>query len=323
MSLQLHVRARDLTWVVAVGAGLWGTDAWFRKGLAQETAAPTLVFAEHLMLVILTLPFLPRAIRAFRRIPGTAKLAVVLIGVGASAVATTLFTLGFQRAAAHYDYVTPVVVQHLQPVFAIVGAVVLLHERLRPRFALFVVPALIGVWLLAFSNPLHVTVDNIVVVLFSLGAAALWALGTVLGRYVAPSIQPVELTTLRFAFGLPTAAVIVALNHDSFWVPDLSSSFSVLGLVLVPSLLALVIYYLGLQRTAASRATLAELAYPLVGALVGLTIGNPLTGTQWAGLAVLAASVTLLSWHEARARTQAVVPSASVGLNRQECAPVG
>jgi drug/metabolite transporter, DME family len=188
---------------------------------------------------------------------------------------------------------------------------------------LFVVPALFGVWLLAFSDPWHVTMDNLAVVLFSLGAAALWALGTVLGRYVAPSIQPVELTTLRFAFGLPAAAIIVVLNGNSFWVPDLSSSFAVLWLVLVPSLLALVVYYIGLQRTAASRATLAELAYPLVGALVGLTIGSSLTGTQWAGLALLAASVTFLSWHEAKARTQAVLVDATAGFGRSECAPVG
>jgi drug/metabolite transporter, DME family len=312
--------ARDLTWLVAVGAGLWGTDAWFRKGLAGETSAPTLVFAEHLMLVVLTLPFLPRALRTFRGIPGTAKLAVVVIGVGASAIATALFTLGFQRAAVHNDFVTPILVQQLQPVFAIGGAVLLLRERLRPRFALFVLPALAGVWLVAFRNPFHVGIDNVVVVAFSLGAAALWALGTVLGRFVAPSVPPVELTTLRFLFGLPAAAVIVAMNGAAFWVPDLSSSFAVLGLVLVPSLLALFLYYQGLRRTAASRATLAELAYPLIGALVGLTIGKSLTVSQLVGLVVLAASVTLLSWHEARARTQAVV--ARPGPTRERT-PVG
>ena len=309
MSIRWSSGARDLTWLVALGAGLWGTDAWFRKALAQETAAPTLVFAEHLILVILTLPFLPRALRAFGRSTVSAKAAVVAIGVGASAVATTLFTLGFQRAIAHGDFVTPVVVQHVQPLFAILGAVVLLRERLRPVFAVFIVPALIGVWLLAFPDPFHVSMDGLSVVFFSLGAAALWASGTVLGRYVAPSISPVELTTLRFAFGLPAAGVIVLLTGSPVWVPDVPSSVAVLGLALVPSLLALVIYYFGLRRTAAARATLAELAYPLIGALVGVTIGTPLQVSQWVGLAVLAASVTALSWHEARARTQAVLPA--------------
>ncbi len=322
MSFPSPLRARDLTWLVALGAGLWGTDAWFRKGLASETAAPTLVFAEHLMLVVLTLPFLARALRSFRRASVSARMAVVAIGVGASALATTLFTLAFQRAIARHDFITPVVVQHLQPLFAIFGAVVVLRERLRPRFVLFVLPALVGVWLLAFPRPFDVTLAGLSVVLLALGAAALWAAGTVLGRYVAPTIPPIELTTLRFLFGLPAALVIVAFTGSPVWVPDVGSTVAVLGLVLVPSLLALVVYYLGLRRTAASRATLAELAYPLVGALVGITLGSSLGATQWVGLAVLATSVTVLSLHEARSRVQAVsAPAVPRRLRSKECSP--
>jgi drug/metabolite transporter (DMT)-like permease len=149
---------------------------------------------------------------------------------------------------------------------------------------------------------------QLVVVLLALAAAALWAGGTVLGRMVSASVDPVELTTLRFAIGLPTSALIVAIAGDTFWVPDLKSSGAVLALVLIPSLLALVIYYIGLRRTAASRATLAELAFPVVGAVVGVLLGHGLTASQWVGVAVVAASVTALSWHEARSRIQAVVP---------------
>lgn len=302
-------RARDLTWLVALGAALWGTDGLFRRTLATEVSAPTLVFAEHLVLVILLAPFLPRAIRAFRAADPRSRAAVVAIGVGASAVATTLFTLAFTIAVRHNDFVTPVVVQHLQPLFAIGGAVLLLGERIRSRFVLFAVPALVGVWLLAFPSPLDVTVSRTAVALLALGAAALWAGGTVLGRMVCQGIAPVELTTLRFAFGLPTAAIIVLLTGNTFWVPDVSSSLAVVGLVLVPSLLALFLYYVGLRRTAAARATLAELAFPLTGALIGIALGRPLTGSQWLGAAVLAVSVTALSLHESRARTQAVVPA--------------
>ncbi|GGM12880.1 DMT family transporter [Nakamurella endophytica] len=300
-------RARDLTWVVALGAGLWATDALFRKLLVGTVAAPTLVFAEHLVLVIVTLPFLPRALRTLRRCSRSAKVAVVGIGVGASAVATTLFTYAFNISAKSYDFVTPVVVQHLQPLFAITGAMLLLRERIRARFLFFAVPALVGVWLLAFPQPWHVTVSGLSVALLALAAAALWAAGTVLGRMVAPQIDPVQLTTLRFAIGMPTAGVIAVLSGDPLWVPNLSSSGAVIGLALVPSLLALVVYYLGLRRTAAARATLAELAYPLVGAVVGILLGTHLTGSQWAGVVVVAAAVTGLSWHEATARTQAVV----------------
>ena len=39
-------RARDLTWLVALAAALWGTDALLRLPLALQVAAPTIVFGD-------------------------------------------------------------------------------------------------------------------------------------------------------------------------------------------------------------------------------------------------------------------------------------
>ena len=71
----------------------------------------------------------------------------------------------------------------------------------------------------------------------------LWAAGTVLGRLVATRLTPVELTTLRFGFGLPAALIIVIATGSPFWVPDLPSTVSVIGIALIPGLLAMWLYY--------------------------------------------------------------------------------
>jgi drug/metabolite transporter, DME family len=295
--------ARDLTWLVALGAALWGSDALLRLPLARDVAAPTIVFAEHAILVLVLLPFLPRAIRAFRRLDARGRTAVLLIGIGASAVATTLFTLSFRYG----DPVTPAVIQKFQPVIAILGAAILLRERIRPAFLWFAGPAILGAWLLAFPNPLAISVDRAAVALLALGAAVLWASGTVLGRFVAPQVSAVELTTLRFAVGLPAAFAIVLLTGSPLWVPDVSSTLAVIGIALVPGLLAMWLYYLGLRRTPASRATLAELAYPCTAAVVGVTLLNAhLAASQWVGAAMIVIAVTALSWHESRAAVPAV-----------------
>ena len=296
-------RARDLTWLVALAAALWGTDALLRLPLALQVAAPTIVFGEHVVLVLVLLPFLPRAIRAFRTLDTGGKLAVVGIGAGASAVATTLFTLSFRFG----DPVTPAVIQKFQPIIAIIGAALLLHERLRPSFAWFAIPALIGAWLLTFPDPLDIGVDQAAVALLAFGAAVLWAAGTVLGRLVATRLTPVELTTLRFGFGLPAALIIVIATGSPLWVPDLPSTVSVIGIALVPGLLAMWLYYMGLRRTAASRATLAELAYPLTAAVVGVAfLDAQLVASQWIGAALVVGAVTALSLHEARAKVPSV-----------------
>jgi drug/metabolite transporter, DME family len=277
--------------LVAVAAAMWGLDAWIRAPLAQSTAVATIVFGEHLVLVLLTLPFLAGAVAAVLRLGWRHVLAAFVIGAGSSAVATILFTQAFVDGS---DFVTPVVLQKVQPVIAVVAATIVLGERPRPRFALFLVPALLGAWLIGVRHPLHPTVHGLRPTLYALGAAALWALGTVLGRYLARDMRFQHVTTLRFAFGLPASAIALlvlgapafASGHDKFWIAVLA---------LVTGFLALGLYYYGLKRTPAVAASLAELAFPVSAILVGyFKFGQTLTGWQWVGVAVTSLVVVLL-----------------------------
>jgi drug/metabolite transporter (DMT)-like permease len=219
-----------------------------------------------------------------------------------------MFTKAFALAAEHYDYVTPLVLQQLQPIIAVALAVVILGERLRPTYALYAVPALIGAWLLAFAEPFDVQVSELTPALLALGAAALWAAGTVLGRLVGFSLTPREVTTLRYVFGLLGAAVAVWITGAPY-AAGWHNAVGLLLLALIPGLLALWIYYRGLANTAASRATLAELAFPATAALVGvLYLNSHLDGSQWLGLAIVAASVAALGLHEQRRRPAVTVP---------------
>ncbi len=276
---------------VAVAAALWGLDAWIRAPLAQTTAVATIVFGEHLVLVLLTLPFLAGALAAVVRLGPRHLLAAVVIGAGSSAVATILFTQAFVDG---HDFVTPVVLQKVQPVIAVVAAGVVLGERPRGRFAFYFVPALVGVWLMGVPHPLHPTVHGLKPTLYALAAAVLWALGTVLGRYLARDMRFEHVATLRFAFGLPASALALlvlgapafASVHDSFWIAVLA---------VVTGFLALGLYYYGLHVTPAVIATLAELAFPVSAILVGyFKFGQTLTGWQWVGVGLTSLVVVLL-----------------------------
>ena len=279
------------TALVAVAAALWGLDAWIRAPLAHSTAVATIVFGEHVVLVALTLPFLAAALATVVRLGWRHIVAAVVIGAGSSAVATILFTQAF---ADGHDFVTPVVLQKVQPVIAIVFAGVMLGERPRRRFAFYLVPALVGAWLMGVQHPLHPTVHGLRPTLYALGAAALWALGTVLGRYLARDMRFEHVATLRFAFGLVGSAVALlvlgapafASGHDTFWIAVLA---------VVTGFLALGLYYYGLQRTPAVAATIAELAFPVSATLVlYFKFGQAPTHLQWVGLAVTSLVVALL-----------------------------
>ena len=293
----------DRTWLVACAAALWGTDGLLRKPLADALPAASVVFWEHLIVVVLLAPFLPSAVRAFAGASRRHQAALVAIGVGASAVATALFTAAFRLG----DPVTPLVLQKLQPVFAVFAAYVLLSERVRAGYFAFAVPALAGAWLLAFRDPLSVRVAAAQAALLALGAAALWAGGTVLGRMVAVTMAPRDVTVLRFAIGLPASFVILGVTGAPLAV-GWANAPGLFLLAVVPGLLALSLYYVGLRTTPASRATLAELAFPVTAALIGVgLLGTRLTSTQWLGFAVVVVAVTALGWHERTRRGRPLV----------------
>jgi drug/metabolite transporter (DMT)-like permease len=290
-------------WAVAAAAGLWGTSALMREPLSAVLPAPTIVFYEH---AVITLLLLPWAVPAFRSLAGAGPrviAAMAVVGGGSSALATTLFTLAFTTG----DPVTPQVLQKLQPLFAIVLAVAVLGERLTPRFALYAVPALAGAWLLAFPDPLAVDLASARAALLAVGAAVLWAAGTVLGRLAGTRMSFMHVTTVRFTIALPVALGITLATGSTLAIGAAQIPLLV-TLALVPGLLALSLYYWGLSRTAASRATLAELAFPLVSALVGVAVlGAEPTWSQWTGASVVLVSVTTMALSRSRTRPAGVV----------------
>jgi drug/metabolite transporter, DME family len=301
-SVDRRENAPDRTWLIAIAAALWGTDGLLRQPLAGQLPPTTIVFWEHLLIVVVLIPFLPAAVRAFRAATPRQRTAIVVIGAGASAIATALFTAAFRLG----DPVTPLVLQKLQPVIAVAAAALLLGERLRPGYWMFAGPALVGAWLMAFANPFSAAPRAVAAALLAVGAAALWAIGTVLGRMVtaeepstgAAPLASRDVTVLRFAVGLPASALVLAVQGAPVAVAPAQLGPLVL-LALVPGLLGLTLYYIGLRSTAAARATLAELAFPVTAALIGVgVLGASLTWTQWLGLVVVVASVTSLGLRE-------------------------
>jgi drug/metabolite transporter (DMT)-like permease len=295
----------DRTWLVAIAASLWGISSLWRGPLAQEYPSLAIVFWEHLVLTLLTLWWLVPALRRLAGASTRTKVSVVVIGAGSSALATVMFTAAFGLG----DPITPQVLQKLQPLIAIGLAALILGERLRRSYLWFAAPALVGAWLLAFPEPFGVTVSTAEAALLAVGAAVLWAAGTVLGRAASAELRFSDLTALRFALGFVTLSVTAMVTSTPLAV-GIDAAANILLLALLPGLLALVLYYRALGHTPASRATLAELAFPLTAAVVGVAaLGARPTASQWVGFVVLLTAVVGLALHEQRStRPSVAVP---------------
>jgi drug/metabolite transporter, DME family len=293
--------------LVAIAAALWGLDPILRKPLASSTTATTIVFGEHVVLVLFTLPFLLPALRAVRQAGSRYVAASVGVGAGASAIATILFT----DALFHSDFITPVVLQKVQPLVAVIGAAIILRERPRPRFVWFLVPALLGLWLVNQPHPLDPTANGLRPVIESLAAAVLWACGTVLGRYLGRELEFQHILSLRFFFGLIASAIALPImsskayagGHDSVWI---------VYYAIATGLISLGLYYYGLKRTPAVLASLAELTYPAIAVIGGIYAYNAhLRWSQWLGVAMIIVVVSLLPVQRRRAMVVLPQPAPS------------
>jgi drug/metabolite transporter (DMT)-like permease len=304
--------------LVALGAALWGTDAVLRVPLLEVMSPPAIVLSEHLVLLLYSVPAVALGWRIFLNLRSSQWIALLVIAWGGSALATLLFTAAFALG----NPTVVILLQKTQPLFAIVLAHILLHERLRwaywPCFAV----AVVGAYLISFDGlvePLEAlgSVQALAAAL-TLGAAMLWGSSTVLGRFVLKDMPFHTLTGARLLLALPVLWAIV-LTQGS--LGEIGTGFAaeparVVLLALVPGLLGLLLYYRGLSGTKASYATLAEISFPASAvALNWIFLGVGLGLNQVLGFVLLWGAILLLGHLNARDPAP-TPPIAEVGAGR-------
>lgn len=250
-------------WLIAIGATLWGTDAILRVPLTKTMAAPAIVLDEHVLLSLYAIPVLLLSVGALRRLRLTQWLALVLIAWGGSGLATVLFTMAFMTG----NPTTVILLQKVQPLFAILLARLMLGEPLGRQYWPWFVLAMIGAYLVSFGTlaPFwELGQAKVTAAALALGAAALWGSSTVFGRYVLADLPFETVTGARFLLALPFLFVLALEQGQVATAASGLQTFTLnlFLLALIPGLVSLLLYYRGLTTTRASIATLAELAFP-------------------------------------------------------------
>jgi drug/metabolite transporter (DMT)-like permease len=281
-------------WYVALGATLWGLDPLFRILLLKSFTSAQIVFIEHVLLAIYAVPVLMKYRRTL-----TGKLSLAVIGAllfiswGGSAIATILFTAAFSHGSAN----AILLLQKLQPLFAIILARVLLKETLPSKFFAYIGVALLGTYLLTFGLGLPgmgLKDLGTISCLFSILAAVLWGGSTVMGKFLLQKkLDFPVVTSLRFLLALPLLTIVLLASGDHWGLNGSSSELMIIAVNLLfqaffPGLLSMLLYYKGLSSTKAFFATLAELAFPAVGVCMNwLVFGQKLTIGQLFGFILI------------------------------------
>lgn len=299
-------------WLVALGAGLWGTESAWRIPLNDVFSPYVLVFWEHVILVACALPFILPRLGELRRVSARTLAWLVFSGVAGSALGAVLFTL----ALKHGNPTVVNVVLNIQPVLSTTAACLLFGDRLAKGFypwaALAVVAGMVLVGLFT-SAPLDAGAG------FALLCALCWGLSTVAGRGVMVEMSLPLASGLRVVVGLVSMLVLVAvsgeLNGAQLWTAAASAKagMTVLQLVLLATLsggVPLVIYFKGLELTRASTAGYFEMMQTLVAVVITWAVfGKALGWYQVIAAVVLIGAVAMVQRAQGKTALPYVEPA--------------
>jgi drug/metabolite transporter (DMT)-like permease len=214
-------------------------------------------------------------------------------------------TLFFTMALASVGYIpfsVAILIQKLQPIFAIGLAMIIGHERIPKISYAFIALALVAGYFVTFPSGVAHGTDGdrqILAALYALGAAAAWGMSTNFSKYLLKNHHPEVITMVRFAL----TAAIIALGL--LVIPDWRSGFRTptgdewLYLLLIASstgLLAMYIYYRGLKTTPVHVSAILELTWPIIAVIVDYFVYDTIFSiSQYIAMAILIGSMYMVT----------------------------
>ena len=174
---------------IITAAILWSFDGFLRQSL-YNVPSLIIVAIEHIFGALLFIPFIFKTRKEINNINQQTWVSVFWISICGGILGTFFYT----SALSYVNYINlsvVVLLQKLQPLFAISLASVILKEKLSKKFLLLTTIAIIGSFLVTFGlQPIAEWEDKTIIAsLFALLAAFSWGSSTVLGKHALKKLS--------------------------------------------------------------------------------------------------------------------------------------
>ncbi|HMM10851.1 MAG TPA: DMT family transporter [Bacteroidales bacterium] len=285
---------------VGLAAMLWGFDGVVLTPQLYRLDVVYVVFILHLVPFLFMNVLFWKSYRSLRLMSATDLLTFTLIGlfggaIGTIAIVKALFLLNFN----HLSVV--VLLQKLQPVFAIALAAILLKEKISRRYAFWSAMAIISGYFLTFgwNLPDFKTGSNTIYAsLLALLAAFSFGSSTVFSKKVLYKYPFTTSTFYRYGFTTAIMFIFMLLFGDFGQIAATGRRewFFILLIGLTTGSGAIFLYYYGLRRIKAMTATISELLFPVSAVVFDYLInGSILSPLQWFSAALMVFAIIRLN----------------------------
>ena len=276
--------------LVALCGILRSTDLYFRNPVIASLPVIVLISWEHLINLLLVSPFFWIKRRQFRLISVRDTFYFLMVGCGASAMGVLCFTGAFH-------YINPalaVLMQKLQPVMTITLGVILLREKVNPRFFAWATLAIVCSYFVSFGLTDPFTGEwrkSAIGAALAFAAAFFWGSGTIWGKILLQKYDQSFVLACRFLLGSIFTVVLALIFHGglkSELVINDGLYKSIFYMAAISGILATSFFYAGLKWVKASLASVLELFFPVSSVLImWLSFNRPITGLQIAAALVM------------------------------------
>lgn len=285
---------------IIIAASLWGIDGIVLRPSLYNLPVPLVVLIESSIVALLLSPIFYKQIPKIKKLDKKELLSfffVALLGgaIGTMSITKALFYVNFVNLSV------VILIQKLQPVFALILASLLLKEKLPKEFFIWAGSAIIGAYLMTFGLTipnLHTGEKTAIAAGLSLIAAFSFGSSTVFSKRALRNVGFELGTYLRFLFSSIIMLFATLIFSNITEISSVSSTQWLIFLLIAFTTggAAIFLYYYGLKKVTASVATICELAFPLTAVILEYFLhGNMLDPIQWFGVIILIASIIKVS----------------------------
>ncbi|MDA3812811.1 MAG: DMT family transporter [Candidatus Cloacimonetes bacterium] len=292
---------------IILAATMWGFDGVVLTPRLYNLNVGFVVFMLHFVPFVLMNTFLFKEYKELRKFTKTDFL---LLG-GIAFFGGALGTLAIVKALflVRFDHLSIIVLlQKLQPIFAIILAAIFLKEKIKRRFIFWGLLAIISSYFLTFGlNKPNMSEDAplIQAALWALVAAFSFGSATVLGKKALTRLP--YYTTNFFRFGFTTVLMLIYVlvigQLGEFQNVTTTNWIFFLIIAVTTGSGAIFLFYYGLNKVTAIVSTICELFFPISAIIFDYFINHhSLSLTQWISAAIMIVAVVEISYKRKKVR---------------------
>lgn len=285
---------------VSLASIMWGFDGVVLTPRLYNLNVIYVVFVLHLVPFLIMNIFLHKEYRHLKSFTSQDYLTfflVALLGgaIGTLAIVKALFLVDFR----HLTVV--VLLQKLQPVFAIALAVILLKEKIKNKFILWASVAVVASYFLVFGFNLpdfNTGANTIYAALYSLLAAFSFGCSTVFSKKILLKYSFHTGTFYRYGFTTLIMLIFISVagKFNQFSATTGENWMFFLIIAFTTGSGAIFLYYYGLVRIRAIIATICELFFPISAIFFDYIVnGKILSPVQWVAAVIMIFSIIKLN----------------------------